>query len=178
MAVVGNVLIHPYQMQRVKNFLDPWGDPLGNGYHVVQSMIAVGAGGLFGVGLGQSRAKFFYLPNHYTDFIFSIICEEGGFIFGTIVILLIALFFIRGLKIGADAGNDFGYYLAICLTNYLVFQAAINIGTVISVFPATGIPLTFISFGGTSLIMSLFSVGVILNISRHKPRDTSLDELS
>ncbi len=165
-VVVVNVLQHPYQLQRFTSFLSPWSDPLGKNYHIVQSLLAVGAGGIFGLGLGQSKSKYFYLPLHYTDFIFSVICEEGGFMLGVFVIGLFAFIFIRGMRIALKAQDHFGCLLAIALTLFLVVQACINIGVVIGVFPITGIPLTFISFGGTSLIMSLFMTGVLLNISR------------
>ena len=164
--VVGNILLHPYQMDRIKSFLDPWSDPLGKSYHIIQSFIAVGSGGIFGLGIGQSKLKYFYLPLHYSDFIFSIICEEGGFILATTVILLFAALFHRGLTIGRKAKELYGFYLAIGLTLYMVYQAFFNIGVVVGIFPTKGIPLTFISYGGTSLIMSLFFVGVVMNVSR------------
>ena len=118
------------------------------------------------MGLGQSKLKYFYLPLQYSDFIFSIVCEELGFIAAVGILLLYGLFFYRGVQIGIRSNDDFSTFLAIGLTLMLVMQALLNIGVVIGVLPVTGIPLTFISFGGTSLSMSLFFVGVLLNISR------------
>ncbi|MGE4170494.1 MAG: putative lipid II flippase FtsW [Candidatus Margulisiibacteriota bacterium] len=168
LVVVVNVLIHPYQMDRVKSFIDPWRDPAGKNYHIIQSFIAIGSGGFMGQGLGQSKLKYFYLPLQYSDFIFSIICEEGGFVLGAFVILLFAVLFHRGFHIARRANNRFSAYLAMGLTLLLVYQAYINIAVVIGVFPVKGIPLTFISFGGTSLIVSMFASGVILNISKNQ----------
>jgi cell division protein FtsW len=161
-----NLLMHPYQMSRVTSFLDPWSDPLGKNYHVIQSLTAVGSGGLTGLGIGESKLKYFYLPLQYSDFIFSIICEEGGMFLGVIVVVLFGIFLYQGLKIARESLTLYSYYLAMGLLLFIVFQALINIGVVIGLMPVTGIPLTFISFGGTSLVTSLFYVGVILNVSR------------
>lgn len=169
-ALVGIILTHPYQMNRIEAFLFPYKDPYGKSYHIIQSFTAIGSGGFFGLGLGESRLKFFYLPLHYSDFIFAVICEEGGFILGTVVIILFAIFFRRGVNIALSAKQDFSFFLALGLTLMVVGQALINIAVVIGVFPVTGIPLTFISFGGTSLATSLFYVGVLLNISKLRYR--------
>jgi cell division protein FtsW len=170
LGLVGSIATHPYQLSRVKGFLFPWDDPLGRNYHVIQSFIAIGSGGFFGLGLGESKLKYSYLPLQYSDFIFSIICEEGGFITAVMVILLYSVLFYRGIKIAVQAGNYFSFYLAVALTVLLTIQAYINVGVANGVFPAKGIPLTFISFGGTSLISSLFLSGVLLNISRYRPK--------
>ena len=164
-GVVGSIFLHPYQMQRIKTFLDPFADPLGKSYHIVQSFIAIGSGGFWGVGIGQSRLKYSYLPLQYSDFIFSIICEEGGWILAVTVILLLLFFFHRGMKIALKSHSLFSYYLAIGLALQIVLQSFINIAVAVGVFPTKGIPLAFISFGGTSLIMSMFTVGVMMNIS-------------
>jgi len=156
----------PYQRQRFLAFLNPWQDSLGKGFHIVQSLLAVGSGGFWGVGLGQSRQKFAYLPQQFTDFIFAIICEEGGFIAGTFVIVLYLTFTIRGYRIANNTSDRFGQLLAIGLTFMISCQAMINILVVLGLSPTTGITLPFISFGGTSLIMSLFFVGVLTNISK------------
>ncbi len=161
-----SIFTNHYQMLRVKAFLFPWADPLGKNYHVIQSMIAIGSGGLIGNGIGQSKLKYYYLPMQYTDFIFAIICEEGGFIFAVITVLLFGALLFRGSKLAFQAKNDYAKYLMIALVLFLVLQGLINIGVVIGVLPVTGIPLTFISFGGTSLITSLFYMGVVLNISK------------
>ncbi len=168
-AVVLSVATHPYQLGRVKTFLFPWRDPLGKSYHVIQSFIAIGSGGVFGRGLGGSKLKYSYLPLHYSDFIFSIVCEEGGLILATIVLVLYGLVFYRGLSIAFYARSAFSFYLGVGVTLLLVFQALINMGVAIGVFPAKGVPLTFISFGGTALIMSMFYIGVLMNISKMSP---------
>jgi cell division protein FtsW len=164
--VIMSILRHPYQLSRIKGFLSPWSDPYGRNYHLVQSLIAVGSGGIFGRGLGESKLKFFYLPLQYSDFIFSIICEEGGFILASIIIFLYGMLFYRGIKIARKAESLYSYYLCMGLVSLLVYQAFINMAVVIGLIPVTGITLTFISFGGTSLVMSMFFMGVIMNISR------------
>ena len=161
-----NIFMHPYQITRIQSFLTPWADPLGKNYHTVQSFTAIGSGGFLGNGLGQSKLKYFYLPLHYSDFIYAIICEEGGFILASILLFLFTFLFFRGLKIALFAKNTFAYFLALGLSLFLVVQAFINIGVVIGVLPTTGIPLTFISYGGTSLLTSIFFISVILNISK------------
>jgi cell division protein FtsW len=163
-AVSFSILLHPYQLQRIKTFLDPFSDPLGKSYHIIQSFIAIGSGGIFGSGLGQSKLKYHYLPLQYSDFIFSILCEEGGLILAGIVLTLIGLMLRQGLRIANNAPDAFGRYLATGLTLQLVLQSLINIAVVTGVFPTKGIPLAFISFGGTSLVMGLFYVGVLINI--------------
>ncbi len=168
-AITISVMLHPYQLGRIKTFLFPWRDPLGKSYHIVQSFIAIGSGGIFGQGLGQSKLKYFYLPLQYSDFIFSILCEEGGLILATTVIILNGLLFYRGISIAFYSRNHFSYFLGVGLTLLLVLQAVINMGVAIGLFPVKGVPLTFISFGGTSLIMSMFYVGVLLNISKMSP---------
>ena len=164
-CVTAIVFSHPYQMQRVTSFLNPWEDPLGKNYHTVQSFIAIGSGGITGVGLGESKLKYFYLPLQYSDFIFSIICEEGGFILALVVILMYMLILIKTYYIASKADNVFAFNLAMGCGLFICLQAFINIAVVIGLLPVTGIPLTFISFGGTSLITSLFYIGIILNIS-------------
>ena len=163
-AVSFSILLHPYQLQRIKTFLDPFSDPLGKSYHIIQSFIAIGSGGIFGAGLGQSKLKYHYLPLQYSDFIFSILCEEGGMILACIVLTLIGFMLRQGMRIAHNSPDDFGRYLATGLTLQLVLQSLINIAVVTGVFPTKGIPLAFISFGGTSLVMGLFYVGVLINI--------------
>ncbi|MGM0414177.1 MAG: putative lipid II flippase FtsW [Bacillota bacterium] len=155
-----------YRLNRVKTFLDPWGDPKGTGYHIIQSLLALGSGGLTGVGPGNSRQKFLYLPEPGTDFIFAILGEEFGLIGVLFVIILFGGFAYRGILIALNSKDLFGTLLAVGLTFMIMIQFLINIGAVTSLLPVTGITLPFISYGGTSLIISLFSVGVLLNISR------------
>lgn len=157
----------PYRRDRFLAFLNPWADPLGDGFHIIQSLYALGSGGLFGLGLGQSRQKLFYLPERHTDFIFAILGEELGFI-GTIFVLTLFFFFAwRGYKIAITAPDTFGSLLAAGITTMITLQAVINIGVVTGSLPITGIPLPFISFGGSSLIPILSGVGILLNISKY-----------
>lgn len=160
------VKFEPYRMQRLLAFRDPWADPTGTGWNIIQSLTAIGSGGFFGLGLGNSRQKFSYLPEHHTDFIFAILCEELGFIGGAIVVFLFFIIAWRGFRIALNAPDLYGSLLAIGITAMLGFQAILNIGVVTGTLPVTGIPLPFISYGGSSLITCLASVGVLLNISR------------
>lgn len=166
-VVIGSILKYPYQKLRIQSFLNPWADPLGSNYHIIQSFTAIGSGGVLGFGLGESRLKYFYLPLHYSDFIFSILCEEGGLVLASIVVGAFMVLFFRGVSIAWQYPNySFQQFLALSLTCYLVFQAVINICVVIGLFPVTGIPLTFISYGGTSLITSFFSLGVLYRLGQ------------
>ena len=166
MGLATSIALNPYQKDRIMSFLNPLSDPSGKTYHITQSLIAIGSGGITGLGLGESKLKYFYLPLQYSDFIYAILCEELGLIAAVGVIFLFLLLCIRGFKIARLAPSKFGYYLSIGLTLCLTLQALLNIGAVTSVLPITGITLTFISFGGTSLICSMFFVGVLLNISK------------
>lgn len=156
----------PYRRMRIMSFLNPWMDPKGSGFQIIQSQIALGSGGLFGVGLGHSRQKLFYLPAAHTDFIFSIIGEELGLI-GTLgVIALFILFMQQGLKIAKNAADKFGYFLALGLMLMISLRAVINIGVSCGVLPTKGLPLPFISYGGSSFVLDLVSVGILINIGR------------
>lgn len=167
--VIGlTTIIRPYQLQRVKTWLEPESDPLGAGYNIIQSLIAFASGGFSGVGYGGSIQKLSYLPECHTDFIFAIIAEELGFVG---CILVIGLFFTllqRGFTIAAHCPDIYGKLLAIGLTFSLVFQAFLNMSVASSFLPATGVPLPFISYGGSSLIVSMIMVGILLNISKKK----------
>lgn len=166
-GIVAAVLLEPYRMKRLLAFSDPWADPLDTGYHIIQSLYAIGSGGLFGVGLGRSREKFLYLPEPHTDFIFAILGEELGLIGTITVIVLFFLFAWRGLKVAISAPDIYGSILATGLTTMIMVQALMNIAVVTASMPVTGIPLPFLSFGGSSLIFTLAGVGILLNISRH-----------
>ncbi|AGB41705.1 cell division protein FtsW [Halobacteroides halobius DSM 5150] len=155
-----------YRRRRIFAFLDPWADPQGTGFHIIQSLYALGSGGLFGVGLGHSKQKFFYLPEPGTDFIFAVLGEELGFVGSSVVLFLYLLLALRGLQIAMRAPDLFGSMLAVGITTWIVLQAIINIGVVTGSMPVTGITLPFISYGGTSLIVMSASIGVLLNISR------------
>lgn len=161
------ILSAPYRIQRITAFLDPWQDPLGNGFQIIQSLYAIGPGGLFGLGLGQSRQKFFYLPEPQTDFIYAILAEELGFIGGSFVLLLFALLLWRGIRIALGAPDLFGSFLAAGIITMIAIQVMINIGVVTGLIPVTGITLPFFSYGGSSLTLMLLAVGILLNISRY-----------
>lgn len=165
-AFVALVASASYRMNRITIFLDPWRDPLNMGYHPIQVLLALGSGGLFGVGLGASRQKFSWLPAAHTDAIFAVIGEELGFIGATFVILLFMGFAIRGVMIAMKAPDMFGVLVATGITTWVVLQATLNIGVVTTTIPFTGIPLPFISYGGSSLAVTMLAVGVLLSISR------------
>jgi cell division protein FtsW len=162
------VLASPYRRARVFAFVDPWKDPLNTGFHIVQSLLALGSGGIFGVGLGASRAKFFYLPEQYTDFIFSVLGEELGLIGTLVVVALFVTLAYRAIKIALAAPDRFGFFLAIGCGAMITIQAFVNIGVVSSSWPVTGVPLPFISFGGSSLVVNLIAVALIANVGRHR----------
>ncbi len=167
LAAVGLLIIlEPYRMKRFLAFLDPWADPQGSGFHIIQGLYAIGSGGLFGLGLGQSKQKFLYLPENHTDFIFAITAEELGFIGAALVIILFTMFVWRGLKIAVTSQDPFACLLATGITAWVGVQAIINIGVVTGSLPVTGIPLPFISSGGTSLLFTMTGVGILLNISK------------
>lgn len=164
------IWIAPYRWRRLTSFLNPEADPQFSGYQIIQSLYALGSGGLFGVGLGRSRQKFFYLPENHTDMIFAIIGEELGFIGGVAVILLFFFFAWRGFKVAVDAADSFGALLAVGITTMITLQAAINIGVVTQSMPLTGIPLPFISYGGSNLLFTLAGIGILLNVSQYTTR--------
>lgn len=153
-----------YMMQRILIFLDPWKDPQGAGFQMVQSFLAFGSGGVWGVGLGEGKQKLFYLPEAHTDFIFSVIGEELGLVGVSAVIVLYLLFLVAGTKTAMKAKDLFGTYLALGLTFMVVLQAALNMAVVLGILPPKGLPLPFLSYGGTSLLVSMVSVGIIINV--------------
>jgi len=155
-----------YRRERILTFINPWADAQRIGYQIVQALLALGSGGFFGKGLGASRAKLFFLPEPYTDFIFSIIGEELGFLGASLIIFLFVIIAWRGLHIATRAPNQFGNLLAAGITFLITFQAVLNIGIVTACLPTKGITLPFLSYGGSSLVFSLAGVGILLNISR------------
>ena len=157
----------PVRMRRLTSFLDPWADPLDSGFHIIQSLLALGSGGLVGTGLGLSRQKFYYLPEQHTDFIFAIIGEELGFLGAALVVFLYAIFAWRGFRASLNAPDSFGSLLAAGITIMVALQAAMNIAVVTGSMPITGITLPLISSGGSSLVPMLAGVGILLNITRH-----------
>ena len=160
-----------YRRRRLVSFLDPWADPLGDGFQLIQSEIAVGTGGLLGQGLMAGVQKLFYLPDPHTDFIYAVIAEETGLLGATAVLLCFGVIVWRGLHITAAAPDRFGVLLALGLTMMVAFQAFINISVVLGLMPTKGIPLPFVSAGGSSLLVSLLGMGILLNVSQHASTD-------
>lgn len=160
------VMTSAYRKKRILAFLDPFADPQGYSYHISQVLIALGSGGLFGLGLGQSRQKFEYIPEVTTDSIFAIVGEEFGFVGGAVLISLMAFLVYRGFKIVEGAPDNFAKLLAFGLTIWLGIQALVNLAAMVSLIPLTGVPLPFISYGGSALLVNLVAVGILLNISK------------
>ena len=159
-------VIEPYRRARLLAFLDPWKDPLETGYHTIQSLIALGSGGWFGVGLGASRQKWLYVPNAHTDFIYAILGEEMGLL-GTIAVLgMFAFLIYLGIRVARTAPDRFGMLIASGITIWIGTQALINMGAVTATLPVTGVPLPLVSFGGSSLVVSLVAMGIMTNIAR------------
>ena len=165
-ATIVAILMEPYRVKRVVSFVDPFADMKDTGYQIVQSLYAIGSGGLFGVGLGQSREKYLYLPEAHTDFIFSVICEELGFVGAMLVIVMFTILVVKGFRIAINAPDRFSSLLATGLVSIIAMQAIMNIAVVTSSMPCTGITLPFFSYGGTSLTINLIEMGVVMNISR------------
>ena len=165
-GVTGLLLFVPWRLKRVLVFLDPWADPQGSGYQVVQSLLAVGSGGVHGLGFTEGRQKMFFLPFAHSDFIFAVVSEELGLFGGLAVIALFGLFLWRGMRAALRAPDRFGMLLGIGIVTGIVAQALFNMSVVLSMLPTKGIPLPFISYGGSSLVPTLFAVGVLLNISQ------------
>lgn len=166
-GVAGLLLFVPWRLRRVLVFLDPWADPQGSGYQVVQSLLAVGSGGVHGLGFTEGRQKMFFLPFAHSDFIFAVVGEELGLFGGLAVMALFGLFLWRGMRAALRAPDRFGMLLGVGIVTGIVAQALFNMSVVLSMLPTKGIPLPFISYGGSSLVPTLFSVGVLLNISQH-----------
>ncbi|MEN8237567.1 MAG: putative lipid II flippase FtsW [Actinomycetota bacterium] len=171
-VMTGLAMSAEYRKDRLLSFLDPFASAQGTGLQAVQSMVALGSGGFFGVGLGMSRARWSWLPNAHTDFIFAIIGEETGFAGAGIVMTLFALFAVVGISIAFRAPDLFSRLLAVGIVSWLTIQALVNIGGVIAVLPITGVPLPFISAGGNAMLMNLFAVGVLINIALAPPAGT------
>ena len=164
-GVVGLIVIAPYRVARIVSFLNPWSDPLGSGFQIIQSLYAIGPGGLFGKGLGNSIQKHFYLPEPQTDFIFAIICEELGFLGALLIVILFALIIYQIVKIALKSHDLFAKYLSFGIAFQIAFQAILNLLVVIGLIPVTGVTLPFLSYGGSSLLISLLEIGIVLNIS-------------
>jgi cell division protein FtsW len=161
-----------YRRRRLLTFMDPWADPLGDGFQIIQSLIAVGTGGVFGRGLMNGVQKLFYLPEPFTDFIYSVIAEETGLLGATLVLLCFCVIAWRGLRTAMRAPDAFGAFLALGITMMLVLQAFVNISVVLGLMPTKGIPLPLVSNGGSSMLINLLAIGVLLNISQHSQMET------
>lgn len=171
---VALAVLEPYRMQRLLGYRNPEADPLGNGWQILQSLYAICSGGLFGVGFGQSRQKYNWLPEASNDYIFAIICEEMGIIGGLAVIVMFGLFVWRGIKIAINAREMFGSLVAFGVSVMIGLQVAINIAVVTNLIPSTGMQLPFFSSGGTSLLFMLVATGIVLNISRYQKKGASV----
>lgn len=165
-GIAGLIIVAPYRLARILSFLNPWSDPLGSGFQIIQSLYAIGPSGLFGKGFGNSIQKHFYLPEPQTDFIFAIISEEFGFIGILVIASLFLTLFYNTVKVSLECDDLFGKYLSFGLVISLILQAVLNICVVIGLVPVTGVTLPFLSYGGSSLLVSMASVGIILNIAK------------
>lgn len=166
-GLAGLIISAPYRINRIKAFLNPWEDPLGDGFQIIQSLYAIGPGGLMGLGLGNSMQKYFYLPEPQTDFIFSVIAEELGLIGGTFILFLFFVIVWRGVLIAIHSQDLSATLLAFGITSMIMIQVMINISVVIGLIPVTGITLPLLSYGGSSLTLTLISLGLLLNLSRY-----------
>ena len=166
-GLAGLLLFVPWRLKRLAVFLDPWADPQGSGYQIIQSLLAVGSGGVNGLGFTEGRQKLFFLPFAHSDFIFAVVSEELGLLGGLGVVALFGLFLWRGMRAALNAPDRFGMLLATGIVAGIVAQALFNMSVVLALVPTKGIPLPFISYGGSSLVPTLFGVGVLLNISQH-----------
>ena len=165
-GVVVLIIIAPYRMNRITSFIDPWRDPLGTGFQIIQSLYAIGPSGLLGTGYLNSIQKHFYLPEPQTDFIFSIISEEFGIMGSIIVVGLFSIILYRGIHISNKCDDLFGKYISFGIIFQMIFQTIMNLMVVVGLIPVTGVTLPFLSYGGSSLLVSMASIGIILNISR------------
>ena len=166
-GIVILIIVAPYRMQRIVSYLNPWSDPLGSGFQIIQSLYAIGPSGLLGVGFGNSIQKNFYLPEPQTDFIFSIIAEEFGFLGATLVVGLFITIFYRAIKISLSQYDLFKKYLSFGLSFGIILQAILNLCVVCGLIPTTGVTLPFLSYGGSSLLVSMISIGILLSISKN-----------
>ena len=162
------VMRFPFRLERIKSFIDPFHDPLGSGWQISQSLIAVGSGGVSGLGIGDSKQKLFFLPEASSDFIFAVIGEELGLIGTSLVAIAFLLFFYRGIRIVLRSPDRFGFYLGLGITLMVVLQGFINISMVLAMMPTKGIALPFMSQGGSSLLLNMIATGVLLNLSNHR----------
>ncbi len=165
-GIIGLIIIAPYRMDRITSFINPWKDPLGTGFQIIQSLYAIGPGGLFGFGFLNSRQKHFYLPEPQTDFIFSIICEEFGVFGAFIIITLFFLLCYSGIKLALQEEDLFKKYTIFAIIFQIIIQTILNLSVVVGLIPVTGVTLPFLSYGGSSLLITMASIGIILNLSK------------
>ncbi len=175
-AFAALLIAKPYRVKRLTAFIDPWEDPLGSGFQLIQSYIALGSGGLTGVGIGESKQKLAFLPEVHTDFIFSLIGEEAGFIAALFIVLLFICLFYRGIIIASRTKDSFAYFIACGTVLMITIQAIINFSVVTGLAPTKGLPLPFISYGGSSLIVGMTAIGLLLNVSRYKEQYSFVEE--
>jgi len=173
--VIYKLVMEPYRLRRITSFLDPWKDPQGSGFQLIQSFISIGSGGLTGLGLGESKQKLSFLPASHTDFIFCLVGEELGLIGASLVIALFLVLFLRGISIAAKSRDSFHYYLAYGLTMMISLQALINFAVVTGMVPTKGLPLPFMSYGGSALLVNMAVIGLLLKISRGDDDGTTED---
>lgn len=170
LALIGfavSILAKPYRIERIRSYLDPNLEPLGSSFQLNQSLIAIGSGGLTGAGLGHSTAKAYYLPAAHTDFIFSVVGEELGLVGCSLLLTGFLVLYLRGMRTAVHAPDRFGFYLALGMTHLLVLQALVNICVCLGLLPTKGMPLPFISYGGSSLVASMLAMGLLLNVSKY-----------
>ena len=167
LGIVGIIIVAPYRMARIISFINPWKDPLGSGYQIIQSLYAIGPGGLFGHGFFSSIQKYFYLPEPQTDFIFAIFCEELGFMSAALVIILFFILFYNIYKVSVSQNNLFKKFLSFGILSNLVIQTVMNLSVVVGLIPVTGVTLPFFSYGGSSLLITIIEISIIINISNN-----------
>ncbi|MGL5439202.1 MAG: FtsW/RodA/SpoVE family cell cycle protein [Filifactoraceae bacterium] len=170
MAIIGLLVVQPYRLKRLEGTFNPFLDPQGTTFQTLQSVFAISSGGLFGLGIGASRQKYFYLPEAQNDFIFAIIAEESGFIGACVLIGIFIMLIFRCLKVANNAQDKFGSLLVAGVTSHITIQFLLNLMVATSIFPNTGVGLPFVSYGGSSLIILLVEVGIVLNVSKHERR--------
>jgi cell division protein FtsW len=168
------LVMEPYRLRRITSFIDPWKDPQGSGFQLIQSFISIGSGGITGLGLGESKQKLSFLPASHTDFIFCLVGEELGLIGATLVIALFLFLFLRGISIANKSGDRFHYYLAYGLTMMISIQALINFAVVTGMVPTKGLPLPFMCYGGSARLVNMAVIGLLLRLS--KGDDTVAEE--
>ncbi len=166
--VIGLIAAKPYRMRRILGFLNPWADPEGAGFQLIQSMVALGSGGLFGLGLGESRQKLFYLPAAHTDFILAVIGEELGFIGASLILVLMGFFIWYGIRIAMRSPDAFGVLTGLGIMLLMLLETLVHVGVTLGAIPTKGLPFPFLSYGGTSLVINLMSVAVLINVARSR----------